>query len=322
MTLQSENPSWLDEAIRYMRWQVHEWARTGALPEERSYDPTLLELGTETCTCHCWGNHPTRPGVCAAASHPGTTLGNGPACLSCYNAAVEDRAGPIGIASQPAPRSTPLNSPLLDHLIRHGTGEQPCRIRLADGIVISVLANPSARCLKHLDTDTYAAVEIKLPAEVSGPESWNRYEDGALGSGQYSWLDVQLLRDFIEQHGGEHREEGPEVDIESEAPLAPAEASARLLALAEVLGVDPADLDAAVHDAAARYASDACNDTGATDVPAAADAAHDEAGRQAADDVNNRGLARQVSYLVAQYGTGAAEGIIRAARAASPTGDR
>ncbi|MGW0334313.1 hypothetical protein ACWD0J_21000 [Streptomyces sp. NPDC003011] len=321
MTLQSENPSWLDEAIRYMSWQAQEWARTGVLPQEPSYDLTRLELGTETCTCHCWGNHPTRPGVCDASSHPETTLRDGPACLGCYNAAVEGRAGPTGIASPPTRRSTALNSPVLDHLVGHGTGEQPCRIRLADGVIISVLANPVARCLKHLDTDTYAAVEVTLPAGICGPENWNRYEDGALGSGHYSWLDVALLREFVQQHGGEHRAEGPEVDIESDAPLTPAdaEASAHLLALTESLGVEPADLDEAVHDAAARYASDECNDTSAADSPEAADAIYDEAGRQAADDVNNQGLARQVSYLVAQYGAEATEEIVRAA---APTGDR
>ncbi|MGW3308173.1 hypothetical protein ACWDG9_16485 [Streptomyces sp. NPDC001073] len=215
-----------------------------------------------------------------------------------------------------------MNSPLLDHLVRHGTGERPCRIRLADGMVISVLAGPHSRCLRHLETDTYAAVEVRLPAGVCGPEDWNPYEDGPLGSGQYAWLDVQLLREFVEQHGGEHRtEDHPEVDIESNAPLTPAaaEASGRLLALAESLDVDPADLDAAVHDAASRYASAACNGTGATDVLAASDAIHDEAGSQAADDVNNLGLARQVSYLVAQYGAAATEEIVRAAALA---GDR
>ncbi|MEV4505465.1 hypothetical protein [Streptomyces klenkii] len=69
----------------------------------------------------------------------------------------------------------------------------------------------------------------------------------------------------------------------------------------------------AVHEGAASYASAACNATGAVDDEATADALYDEAGRQAADDVNNRGLAHQVSYLVAQYGAAEVEHLIREA---------
>ncbi|MCX4826623.1 hypothetical protein OG883_44085 [Streptomyces sp. NBC_01142] len=99
------------------------------------------------------------------------------------------------------------------------------------------------------------------------------------------------------------------LDIEADAPLSPQDTAhaARLLTLAGSLGIDPTDLDEAVHDAAARYAGDASNAADEVD----SDELHDEAGRQAADDVNNRGLERQVAYLVAQYGHMAAERIIR-----------
>ncbi|MFJ6752385.1 hypothetical protein ACIQNI_30000 [Streptomyces sp. NPDC091266] len=97
------------------------------------------------------------------------------------------------------------------------------------------------------------------------------------------------------------------LDIEADAPLSPDDAghAARLLALAESLGINPADLDMAVHDAAAGYASAA---SGAEDD----DEPYDEAGRQAAA-VNNAGLDKQVTYLVAQNGHEQTERILREA---------
>ncbi|MFE0357460.1 hypothetical protein ACFW2K_26045 [Streptomyces nigra] len=104
------------------------------------------------------------------------------------------------------------------------------------------------------------------------------------------------------------------VDIEYDVPLGTCDVAeaARLLAIAESLGVDPVDLDEAVHDAADMYASDECNATGAVGDDAA-DEIYDEAGRQAADEINNQGLQEQVPYLVAQYGARKTENIIRAA---------
>jgi hypothetical protein len=45
-----------------------------------------LEAVTETCTCHCWVNHPGKQGVCNAASDSGCSLDDRPACLGCVNA--------------------------------------------------------------------------------------------------------------------------------------------------------------------------------------------------------------------------------------------
>lgn len=103
------------------------------------------------------------------------------------------------------------------------------------------------------------------------------------------------------------------IDIEASAHLGPRESAeaARLSALAEALGVEPIELDEAVHEAAARYASEACNRTGAVDNDEAAHAIYDEAGRQAAD-IKNAGLRSQITYLVAQFGD-EAEQIIREA---------
>ncbi|MEU4082501.1 hypothetical protein [Streptomyces venezuelae] len=100
------------------------------------------------------------------------------------------------------------------------------------------------------------------------------------------------------------------LDIEADAPLSPADAAHtdRLLALARSHGVDPTDLDEAVHDAASQYASAAYNSTDE------GDELHDEAGRQAAA-INNSGLDRQVAYLVVQAGPEETERVIRHAAA-------
>jgi hypothetical protein len=104
------------------------------------------------------------------------------------------------------------------------------------------------------------------------------------------------------------------LDIHTDAPLSAADTqhADRLLALARALGTDPEDLDDAVHDAAAHYASNACNNTAAVDDDQAAHNLYDEAGRQAAETVNNTGLDGQIPYLVAHYGTAETERMIRA----------
>lgn len=41
---------------------------------------------TDTCTCHCWANHPDQPGRCSAASHPGLLHDEQPVCHGCWAA--------------------------------------------------------------------------------------------------------------------------------------------------------------------------------------------------------------------------------------------
>jgi hypothetical protein len=59
--------------------------RTGGEAELRASGPEIgeLEAVTDTCTCHCWANHPDTQGVCEAASDPGIAIGGKPACLGC-----------------------------------------------------------------------------------------------------------------------------------------------------------------------------------------------------------------------------------------------
>ncbi|MFI6092964.1 hypothetical protein [Streptomyces sp. NPDC051218] len=56
--------------------------RMGLAPQRAS----ALEAVTATCTCHCGVNHPSRPGVCAAASEDGVTIDGRPACPECEEA--------------------------------------------------------------------------------------------------------------------------------------------------------------------------------------------------------------------------------------------
>ncbi|KFG71487.1 hypothetical protein [Streptomyces mutabilis] len=106
------------------------------------------------------------------------------------------------------------------------------------------------------------------------------------------------------------------LDIEADAPLSPTDAAHtdRLLVLARSHGIDPTDLDEAVHDAASQYASAAYNSTGENAIDDEGDELHDETGRQAAA-INNRGLDGQVAYLVVQSGPEETERIIRQAAA-------
>lgn len=59
--------------------------RTGGEIEYRTGEPEIgvLEAVTDTCTCHCWVNHPGKHGICEAASDPGCTVDGRPACLGC-----------------------------------------------------------------------------------------------------------------------------------------------------------------------------------------------------------------------------------------------
>ncbi|MER6121413.1 hypothetical protein ABT173_01690 [Streptomyces sp. NPDC001795] len=148
-----------------------------------------------------------------------------------------------------------------------------------------------------------------LPTE----EDWSRYCGTFRGVNGEAAVEAALSA----WEKDEDSSEDLEVDIEADVSLDAEDSAAatRLLQLADSLQVDPANLDEAVHDAAARYASDACNASGAADDADAADEMYDEAGRQAADEVNNSGLHRQVPYLVAQYGAEKTEEIIRGAAA-------
>ena len=61
----NETPAWLAEEMKHMIRAVQVFTETGRLPDDYSQtsaaDP--LQSVTQTCTCHCWRNHPERPGI-------------------------------------------------------------------------------------------------------------------------------------------------------------------------------------------------------------------------------------------------------------------
>lgn len=82
-------PTWLDIAIEEQRRAVRTFTQTGTIGDYgKDQTPTYgpLEPTTQTCTCHCWHNHPQQSGICNAASTPGTTIHDEPACRPCHNA--------------------------------------------------------------------------------------------------------------------------------------------------------------------------------------------------------------------------------------------
>ncbi|MGH4031705.1 hypothetical protein ACQB60_22540 [Actinomycetota bacterium Odt1-20B] len=56
--------------------------RMGLAPQREAE----LEAVTETCTCHCWANHPDAPGICEAASDDSVAIDGSPVCLECAGA--------------------------------------------------------------------------------------------------------------------------------------------------------------------------------------------------------------------------------------------
>jgi hypothetical protein len=67
-----------------------------------------------------------------------------------------------------------------------------------DGTTLSVQASYAHYCLPRGDEAPYDAVEVGYPSVTPGPE-WAPYQDGSV----YAYVPVELVREFIEQHGGE-----------------------------------------------------------------------------------------------------------------------
>ena len=77
----------------------------------------------------------------------------------------------------------------------------------ADGEKLSVQASHNHYCSPRNDFGPYTKVEVGYPS-VAPPETWARYFDGdwspeaACGS-VYGYIPVELVREFILEHGGE-----------------------------------------------------------------------------------------------------------------------
>jgi len=76
-----------------------------------------------------------------------------------------------------------------------------------DGVHLSVQAGKSHYCSPRSDTGPYHAVEVgfiqdKQDQPFTPPETWREYGDGGFPSDVYGYIPVQLVREFIDAHGG------------------------------------------------------------------------------------------------------------------------
>ena len=80
-------------------------------------------------------------------------------------------------------------------------------IHCTDGTTLSVQASRFHYCRPRDDYGPYEAVEVGFPS-VEPPESWAQYFDGDWENDDrtgsvYGWVPVELVREFIQAHGGE-----------------------------------------------------------------------------------------------------------------------
>ena len=81
------------------------------------------------------------------------------------------------------------------------------RIACRDGVSLSVQAGRLLYSHPQDDDGPYEAVEVGFPS-VSPPDSWQEYFDGDWDAEDhtgsvYGYVPVELVREFIELHGGE-----------------------------------------------------------------------------------------------------------------------
>ena len=85
------------------------------------------------------------------------------------------------------------------------------RITCADGVSLSVQASKFHYCSPRTDdpnhwTD-YFDVEVGFIRDADGnaftpPANWSEYADGAFPSDVYGYVPTEMVKAFIEEHGG------------------------------------------------------------------------------------------------------------------------
>ncbi|MEU1180599.1 hypothetical protein ABZ464_23655 [Streptomyces sp. NPDC005820] len=127
-----------------------------------------------------------------------------------------------------------MSTTRLDHFAAHGTGPTFAGIRLADGQRITVQAGPGAQCLPYPNGGTgphsvpsdyagpYTHLEVYLGEgiepgngdgwdEEDSTELWLTAPSGTPDKGRLFYeVPVEDVRALIEEHGGEHAEQGSE----------------------------------------------------------------------------------------------------------------
>ncbi|MET9083687.1 hypothetical protein ABZX77_17630 [Streptomyces sp. NPDC004237] len=125
-----------------------------------------------------------------------------------------------------------MSTSRLDHFAAHGTGVTFESIRLADGKTITVQAGSNAQCLPSPNggsgphsvprdyTGPYTHLEVYLgegidPGDGNGwdeedsTELWLTSPSGTPDNGRLFYgVPVEDVRALIEEHGGEHAEQG------------------------------------------------------------------------------------------------------------------
>ena len=100
--------------------------------------------------------------------------------------------------------NTYLNNNVLDS---HGDFKTCKRIICADGTTLSVQASKyHYSSPRETECDFYSCVEVGFPS-VAPPATWSSYFDGCWGDDDpcesvYGYIPVELVEEFIEDHGG------------------------------------------------------------------------------------------------------------------------
>lgn len=85
------------------------------------------------------------------------------------------------------------------------------RITCADGVSLSVQASEFHYCSPRLNEinhwSDYSAVEVGFITDADGleftpPASWSEYADGDFPSDVYGYVPTEMVKAFIEEHGG------------------------------------------------------------------------------------------------------------------------
>jgi len=71
-----------------------------------------------------------------------------------------------------------------------------------DNVMISVQGSHTHYCRPRDDDGPYTHVEVGYPTSDL-PETWAQYGEGDFPSSIYARVPIELVREFVESHGGE-----------------------------------------------------------------------------------------------------------------------
>lgn len=131
------------------------------------------------------------------------------------------RIGPLGLAKTPLAakefvRKGETKMSLLERIIAGEESEikdikgfeykeLAHRIICQDGTEVSVQASRTHYCTPRLNQGPYSTVEVGYPTQ-DPPIEWAKYADGEYPSDVYGYVPIDLVRQFINSHGGEVEE--------------------------------------------------------------------------------------------------------------------